>query len=330
MNPSLFLTLLFISGLQDADSASDSATAGPGPSPDPIATEAAGTAFDLRDGTDATPTSFESLIDDLAGRDVVFLGELHDSTPGHRFQLEVVRALAQRRNVAVAMEMFERDVQGLLDDYFKNRIDEEQFLQHSRPWSNYQQHYRPVVEFAREEGLDVLAANVPRRHAAAISRGSLRPNTTDEARVLNAPKDQYYDRFTAAMDGHFDDDETTEALDRMYRAQCIKDDTMGESVAVYLRRHRHQEPLVVHLCGRFHSDYGLGTAARVVMRAPTVRMGIVSMLRTEDPGTVEAEDVLGVGHYVLIVPPEPEDPPPAETEEEPPEAGDSPSSTEQK
>ena len=35
---------------------------------------------------------------------------------------------ARRQDIVLSMEMFERDVQGVLDDYLRGRIDEESFL----------------------------------------------------------------------------------------------------------------------------------------------------------------------------------------------------------
>ena len=61
------------------------------------------------------------------------------------------------------MEMFERDAQIVLDEYLNDLITEKKFLDDSRPWENYKTDYRPLVEFARVNKLNVIAANAPRR-----------------------------------------------------------------------------------------------------------------------------------------------------------------------
>ena len=61
-------------------------------------------------------------------------------------------------------------------------------------------------------------------------------------------------------------------LQRMYQAQCMKDETMGESVARAWRPGR----LVVHFNGAFHSDYRLGTAARALERVGHATMLVVT------------------------------------------------------
>ena len=57
----------------------------------------------------------------------------------------------ERRPVALSLEMFERDVQTVLDEYLAGLISERHFLLSSRPWKNYETDYRPLVEYARAQ-----------------------------------------------------------------------------------------------------------------------------------------------------------------------------------
>ena len=52
--------------------------------------------------------------------------------------------------VALSMEMFDRDVQPVMNEYLQGFIREKNFKKDSRSWSNYRD-YRPMVEFAKEE-----------------------------------------------------------------------------------------------------------------------------------------------------------------------------------
>src|SRR5262245_10556554 len=53
------------------------------------------------------------LADELAARDAVYFGELHDNVAGHQVYAELAKLLADRRpDFVLSMEMFERDVQG--------------------------------------------------------------------------------------------------------------------------------------------------------------------------------------------------------------------------
>lgn len=232
--------------------------------------------IDVRSGK---TVSVPQLVEAIARKDVVFLGEEHDNDAGHALQLAIIEALhEQRDDLVISMEMFERDVQGVLDDYLHGRIEEAEFLEHSRPWKNYAEHYRPIIEFARKHRLDVIAGNVPRRLARQVSRGET-PVSADNQflpRLTTAPEDAYRERFLEVMSGHGGTD-SENAMDRYYRSQCLKDDAMAEAIADYLAAHPHRQPLIVHLCGQFHSDYGQGTVQRLLQRRPLTRLRVLSM-----------------------------------------------------
>ncbi|HEV8066303.1 MAG TPA: ChaN family lipoprotein [Planctomycetaceae bacterium] len=251
------------------------------------------------------------LADELAMRDVVYFGELHDNVAGHQVYAQLAKLLANRRpDFVLSMEMFERDVQGVVNDYLRGRIDEAAFLRHSRPWKEYARDYRPLVELTRERKLDVIAGNLPRPVAGKVAskEGSMSPFLP---RATTAPLDRYWDLFGEAMKGHPGADG---AVERMYRAQCAKDDAMAEGIADYLATNPHRQPLVIHCNGNFHSDYGLGTAARVAQRAPLAQAAIISMIAVPDVARADVTNDRKRAHYLLIVtapqqPPAPAKPP---------------------
>src|SRR5205823_13287665 len=114
-----------------------------------------------------------------------------------------------RPKVVLSLEMFERDVQPVLDDYLAGRIPESEFLARSRPWDRYATDYRALVQLARARGWPVLAANVPRPIASAVSRKGLAALDTLPAasrawvaREISCPHDAYFDRFAESMKTH--------------------------------------------------------------------------------------------------------------------------------
>ncbi len=253
--------------------------------------------------------SADSVIQEAARRDVVFLGEEHDQDHGHTFQLGMLEGLhAQRPDLVVSLEMFERDVQGVVDDYLRGRIDEATFRDKSRPWPNYEKHYKPVIEFAKSRGLDVIAGNVPRaiaRKVATQGTKSVR-GQAGMPRSTNAPDDRYRALFMDAMKDHGGADDS-DAKQRMYASQCLKDDGMAEAIADYLEGRPHRRPLVVHLCGKFHSDYGYGTVQRLLQRRPLTNTAVFTMESFEgkEPTPKELEKLNGRGHWLLVLPPKP-------------------------
>ncbi len=243
----------------------------------------------------------DELVAYLKSSEIIFLGEQHDNDAGHEFQLKVIQSLvAQGADVAISMEQFERDVQGVIDDYLANRITEEQFLESSRPWKNYAKHYRAIIEFAKEKRLPVLAANIPRKLAAEIAQdNTIKANQqVFLPRTTTAPEDLYWQNFLATMKGHVGA-EDSKKLKSFYKAQCMKDDAMAESITDYIAKNPHQPKTVVHLCGHFHSDYGLGTAFRVMQRNPLLRIAVVTMETIPDDGKLETEGVRDRGHYIF-------------------------------
>ena len=66
----------------------------------------------------------------------------------------------------VSLEMFERDVQAVMDEYLQGVIREGDFIKDSRPWPNYVSDYHPAVQMAKQAKLPVICANAPRRCTA--------------------------------------------------------------------------------------------------------------------------------------------------------------------
>jgi uncharacterized iron-regulated protein len=263
---------------------------------------------------DGTFGDFEMTMADLAKADVVFVGEEHDDPATHRLELAILEGLSRRRrSIIVTMEMFERDTQAAVDDYLAGRINESEFVKLSRPWPNYATDYRPLVEFARMKGWHVIAANVPRKYASQVARGgssvldTLPQAERDLVAVeVTAPQDDYFKRFAEAMGAHpigtggNTSEPERQMMERYYLAQCVKDDTMAESIARAYNRSMEPKPLIVHFNGAFHSDYRLGTVARVHTRLKKARVAVVSIVPQEQLDSIEAADYRERGDYIVF------------------------------
>jgi len=126
------------------------------------------------------PATLEDITLAMAGSEAVLIGEIHTDPVGHWVQAELLRrALASfrvgsasgaLRPVALSMEMFERDVQGVVDEYLRDLITESQFKASARPPKHYDEDYRPMMEMARAAGIPVIASNAPRRYVNRVSR----------------------------------------------------------------------------------------------------------------------------------------------------------------
>ncbi|HSG47160.1 MAG TPA: ChaN family lipoprotein, partial [Longimicrobiales bacterium] len=107
--------------------------------------------------------SFADVLEAMDKADALLVGETHDDVVGHGVETQIFIRAAQRmgavgdaereeRPVVLSLEMFERDVQYVLDEYLADLITEDQFKKSSRPWDRYDTDYRPMVEFARAHG----------------------------------------------------------------------------------------------------------------------------------------------------------------------------------
>ena len=209
---------------------------------------------------------------------VIFVGEDHGSRADHEAELVILKALAERDpSLVLALEMFERDVQDTLNAYLKGTIPENQFLEIARPWPNYDEDYRPLIEFAKEKGLPVIAANVPRRAAAAvamvdrISQDVVGRDDIYLPKAVHWDSKEYYERFTASLEcmprGGPMHRRNPEAL---YKSQVLKDAVMAASLEPFLDRR------ILSCCGHFHSDFHLGIPFQLQKNHPGLQVGVVA------------------------------------------------------
>lgn len=272
-------------------------------------------------------SDFEAMMMELTRADVVFVGEQHDDPATHKLERAILEGLLRRKiGVTVSLEMFERDVQQSLNEYLTGKLSEEAFLKASRPWPRYATDYRSLVEIARAHNWPVVASNIPRRLASQISRQGLDSiNALPEAdrKMVAAqhqcPMDDYFKRFTEAMNEHPAGDpkasdkkeekkdekkvaEEKAMVERFYFAQCLKDETMAEAIAAASPTSNGSQTknITVHYNGAFHSDYKLGTAARVIRRMPKAKIKIVSIVPVENLDSINANEYRKRGDFVIF------------------------------
>ena len=135
--------------------------------------------------------TYDQLIKSLSKVDVVFIGEIHNCTITHWLELKLLESLykADKKKLKIGLEMFERDNQLILNEYLQGQITGDRFEDEVRLWSNYSTDYAPLISFARENHVPVIATNVPRRYATAVKEHSLAylDSLSAEAKSYMAP-----------------------------------------------------------------------------------------------------------------------------------------------
>lgn len=252
-------------------------------------------------------SSIEKIVEAAIAADVIFLGEQHDDAVAHAIQLEVLRRIHERvgdrRTVVLSLEMFERDTQIVIDEYLGGLISETHFITSSRAWPNYKTDYKPLVEFAKEKKLAVIAANAPRRYVNMVSRGG---RATVNALSLAAkrwlaplpfgePSVAYGAKFKSLMGGA---GEARMGIDNILASQTLWDATMADSIATALKVPRR--PLVIHLNGSFHSESRLGAVEHLQKYRPQAKSIVVTMRYEKDFKTFHKEKQAGLGDFVVL------------------------------
>lgn len=181
--------------------------------------------------------SFEEMMHEVRGDRAVYVGEQHDNDHMHAFEADVVRAMyRQDPRLMIGMEMFQRPFQDALDRFVRGEIDEETMLRETKyheRWGWDYHYYRPMLLFAREHGLRVIALNAPpdaRRKLARDGRDAL----TDEekawvAEEVDTGDEKHREAFVNAVGGG--GHAMSAGFESMYKSQCIWEDTMAESAA---------------------------------------------------------------------------------------------------
>lgn len=252
--------------------------------------------------TKGNSATIENILQSIKDVDAVFLGEMHDDSVGHSLQFEIFKKAFEKygkeKKVALSLEMFERDVQIILDEYLKDKITEKHFLASSRPWGNYETDYRPLVEFAKSNNLEVKAANAPRRYVNMVSRigrasvNDLAPETKNWLAPIPFGKSSktYSDKFNALMGGH--------GSENILDSQTLWDATMAYSVSEILKQNKNS--LVIHLNGSFHTENRLGTVEQLLKYRPETKVLVVTMRYEDEFTKFDDQTHSGLGDFVIL------------------------------
>lgn len=262
--------------------------------------------------------SLPTVVDVASGDEVLLVGEEHDDMVGHRLEAMLLEALADRlttpggrRTVVLSLEMFERDVQYILDEYLAGLISEDHFLRSARPWDDYQARYRALVEAARVRGLPVVAANAPRRYVSRVTEHgpeSLLELPEEARRFLPplpypGPSERYREQWDAimedAMAGYEGEGGRGYSVNpNAVQSQALWDASMGHAVTQALVD--HLGGLVVHFAGSFHVERGTGILERIEDYRPGTRVTTVVMTKVDDVEAWSEEEHGPLADFVIL------------------------------
>lgn len=286
------------------------------------------------------PASIDDIIAEMGRHQVVFIGETHDDPTGHMLEAELLERAyeaygvqganhGQPRPVALSLEFFERDVQPILDEYLAGLITEKSFRSDSRPWPRYETDYRPLIEFAKEHGLSVIAANAPRRYVTRVGmhgRESVNDLSPEARRNLaplpyGQPSEAYRRQWIQAIAEVMEQEgmkcglpvpapeegeDTVQArapvgthagMGNQLHAQVLWDATMAYAISQVLAA--RPDALVLHMVGGFHVARGTGTPEHLESYRPGTSLMIVLLRPVKDIDAFEPAPEGPWGDFVI-------------------------------
>ena len=249
--------------------------------------------------------TIDKIIADCQEADVLFFGEEHNDSACHYMENALFTALHQQfgDKLTLSMEMFETDGQLTLNEYLAGFITESRLIQDARAWSNYKD-YRPMVEYARQNNIPVIAANPPRRYVNLVSRRGMRSldSLSRESKKYLPPlpydtlTGRYREKFIDVMKGSPGSNSPN-----IYYSQNLWDAGMSYSIYRYLKKHKKQK--IFHCEGRFHCDEKLGTLAQLQKRKPGLRILNISSFSDPSFPDPDWEKFRFLGDYVILTDP---------------------------
>ncbi len=254
--------------------------------------------------------SFDELMKKTASFRVVFVGEVHTNPYDHDVQLRVIRGLHDRgEKVAVAMEMFPRRLQPVLDQWSAGELDEDAFIRLSswhEVWGYPFDLYRGILTFARDEHLPVIALNAPREIVRKVAKDGIASlDEAERARIAHdIPMNDETHR--AMIKERFAEHPPTEGdFEKFYEAQSVWDETMAETLADCFSTGTRTFDVAVVLAGAGHILEGHGVPADFHRRT---KLGFVTILPAEAEDASELIDQRAAD-YLWVTPKEPVMPP---------------------
>jgi len=249
--------------------------------------------------------SIDKIVTDMANADVLFFGEEHNDSAAHYLENKIFRALhAKYTEVVLSMEMFETDGQLVLNEYLGGTIDEARFSRDSRLWSNYKD-YRPMIEYAKQNKIPVIAANPPRRYVNLVSRRGVRSLDSlskDAKKFLpRLPYDtltgRYREKFVEIMKGGPGGENPN-----VYYSQSLWDAGMSYSIYSFLKKNKRKK--VFHCVGGFHCEEKLGTAAQLQMRNKKLKILNIASFSDVSFNNPDWEKFSYKGDYIILTNPD--------------------------
>lgn len=248
-------------------------------------------------------SDFGKMLKAASEADVVLFGELHNNPISHWLQLELTKALFTEKSGSIVMgaEMFEADNALIISEYLNKKVNDRNFEAEARLWPNYKTDYKPLLVFARDNGISFIATNIPRRYASLVNREGFEglEKLSEEARSYIAPLPVAYNpelpgykgmiEMMGGAGGHVNEN--------LPKAQAIKDATMAHFI---LKNHKAGSTFI-HYHGTYHSDNYEGIMWYLKQQRPDLKIVTINSSEQESIDSL-ADENKNKADFIITIP----------------------------
>ncbi len=221
--------------------------------------------IDMKKGKEVT---FKEMIDSVKKSRVIYFGEKHEVKEILAMQLKLLGELCRNNpDVGVGLEMFNYEQQHLIDGYLRRKMSLEELIKEYRKGkeSFNLQHYGKILDYARDNNLEVLGLIIPRQSAAMVTRMGLAAidgqNLIIKSTDVDLNNEEYSEWFKKTIQNSLPMMQTGLNPDNFVKAQAAKDETMGKNIAKYFAK-RKKNLQMLAIMGSGHCNYRFGVPER--------------------------------------------------------------------
>lgn len=241
--------------------------------------------------------TYKDILKSSQKAEVLLFGEYHDNSVAHWLELEITKDLFGKIVLVLGAEMLEADNQKQVNQYLNGEINQKKLDSTARLWPNYKTDYKPLVDFAKENKIDFIATNIPRRFASLVFKNGFEAleKLSNEEKSWMAPLPLKYDaalpgysKMIQEMGGH--------GGENLPKAQASKDATMAH----FIIKNRKENSLFIHYNGSYHSDNFEGINWYLKQENPTIKIVTIATVSQNDVSKLEPE-YLGKANFIIVI-----------------------------
>lgn len=241
--------------------------------------------------SDGKTITFQQMIDEMKGTNVVVIGESHDSPEHHQLQLAVIDAYRKAETpIAVGTEMFTADSQRQLDRWIKGTLDQSSFIRlYYKNWQMPWPLYSEIFLYTKQHGIPLVGLNIDPKIPKKVARRGFSSLTPKEMKRIppgvTCSVDPEYMAFIKQV--YASHNKSDKSFTHFCEAQRLWNSFMASGIVDYLKKNKDRTMVV--LTGAGHAMKS-GIPAELDNAADISYKVILPEFPELGPGTVDPED----------------------------------------